>query len=550
MTTTTFDYGVFDADNHYYEATDAYTRYIDPAFAKRTMQWAEIDGKRRLLVGGKVNRFIPNPLFDPVAKPGSLNEVLPRSQSRVKRHSGPVRGDLEPIRPEYRDRDARLRVMDEQGLDGCLLFPTLGVGMEESLADDPPALVAAFSAFNRWLEDDWGYAYKERIFAAPMLTLIDLDAAVIELQRVLDNDARIICIKAGPAHSGNELTSPADKRFDPFWGLVNEAGVTVGIHSVMMPDTGVTWRTGSHRETSRLSGVRRCALMLDTDRVPLETMAALVCHGLFDRFPRIRVASIESGASWVPVLMKKLKKAYMQMPGGFASDPVQTVRDHIWVAPFYEDDLQRLKEYLGLDHVLFGSDWPHAEGLTEPRTFAEDLARHGYDEAEIRTVMAENARPLVQRLLRPKPANADQADTTSVRLGQRCHQRQRILEHGVAVDDRRRGDGDAHHHHLEPGINRVEDQVGDGDVERDARHDQGADAGVAQRLVQRRSVERTEPVIAGDDEVLRRRVPQEAKPGRADPELRRVSIPARRAAANKRALWFAPKAPGMLSAVQ
>ena len=89
--------------------------------------------------------------------------------------------------------------------------------MEESLADDPPALVVAFSAFNRWLEDDWGYAYKERIFAAPMLTLIDLDAAVAELQRVLENDARVICIEAGPADSGNELTSPADRRFDPFW---------------------------------------------------------------------------------------------------------------------------------------------------------------------------------------------------------------------------------------------------------------------------------------------------------------------------------------------
>ena len=70
--------------------------------------------------------------------------------------------------------------------------------MEEALADDPPALVAAFQAFNRWLEDDWGYAYKERIFAAPMITLIDVDAAVTELRRVLDADARIVCIKGGP----------------------------------------------------------------------------------------------------------------------------------------------------------------------------------------------------------------------------------------------------------------------------------------------------------------------------------------------------------------
>src|SRR5580704_16033053 len=70
------DYTTFDADNHYYEATDAYTRHIDKAMAKRAMQWAEINGRQRLLVGGKVNKFIPNPVFDPVAKPGSLDEYF------------------------------------------------------------------------------------------------------------------------------------------------------------------------------------------------------------------------------------------------------------------------------------------------------------------------------------------------------------------------------------------------------------------------------------------------------------------------------------------
>jgi predicted TIM-barrel fold metal-dependent hydrolase len=390
------DYGVFDADNHYYEAEDAYTRYIDPAMAPRAMQWADIGGRRRLLVGGRVNRFIPNPRFDPVAKPGSLDEYF-RGRNPGSKDMRALFGELEPIRPEYRDRDARIRVMDQQGLDGCFLFPTLGVGMEESLAADTPALVAAFGAFNRWLEDDWGYAYQERIFAAPMLTLADLDAAMDELQRVLDADARVVCIKGGPVHTPTGLTSPADARFDRFWGLVNESGVTVGIHS---GDAGYgryasDWEPASDFESFRHSPLR---MVLQADRPPYETMAALVCQGLFDRFPRIRVASIEAGASWVPILLKKLRKAYGQMPGGFASDPVETFRSHIWVAPFYEDDLGGLKDDLGLDHLLFGSDWPHAEGLTEPRTFAADLRRFGYDETEIHTVMAENGWVLTRRV--------------------------------------------------------------------------------------------------------------------------------------------------------
>jgi predicted TIM-barrel fold metal-dependent hydrolase len=139
-------------------------------------------------------------------------------------------------------------------------------------------------------------------------------------------------------------------------------------------------------------------MVLSADRPPYETMGALVCHGLFDRFPRIRVASIEAGASWVPVLLKKLKNPYGQMPSSFASDPVETFRAHVWVAPFYEDDLGALKDDIGLDHLLFGSDWPHAEGLAQPKAFAKDLRRNGYGEAQIHAVMAENGWPLTRRL--------------------------------------------------------------------------------------------------------------------------------------------------------
>jgi predicted TIM-barrel fold metal-dependent hydrolase len=393
--TRAVEYVTFDADNHYYEATDAYTRHIDPAMAKRAMQWAEIDGRRRLLVGGKINRFIPNPTFDPVAKPGSLDEYF-RGRNPADQDIRALFGELEPIRPEYRQRDARLAVMDAQGLDGCFLFPTLGVGMEEALAADPEACVAAFSAFNRWLEDDWGYAYHERIFAAPMISLVNADAAVDELTRVLAADARIVCIKGGPAHTPEGFTSPADRRFDRFWGLVNESGVTVGIHS---GDAGYgryinDWEPYGSLEAFRHSPLRS---VISSDRPPFETMAALVCQGLFDRFPNVRVASIEAGAEWVPALVKKFKKAYGQMPSSFASDPVETFRRHIWVAPFYEDDMGELKEVLGIDRLLFGSDWPHAEGLAEPTDFALDLRRHDFDEQEIRQVMCDNGRSLTVR---------------------------------------------------------------------------------------------------------------------------------------------------------
>ena len=122
------DYDIFDADNHYYEATDAFTRHLEPGFAKRTMQWAEVEGRTRLMVGGTVNRFIPNPRFDPVARPGCLDDYF-RGRSPADDIRGAF-GQLEPISPAYRDRNARIAVMDDQGISGCFMFPTLGVGME------------------------------------------------------------------------------------------------------------------------------------------------------------------------------------------------------------------------------------------------------------------------------------------------------------------------------------------------------------------------------------------------------------------------------------
>src|SRR5918994_1797746 len=117
------DFRVFDTDNHYYEATDAFTRHVHRQMRKRTMQWAEIEGKTRLLVGGQVNRFIPNPTFERVSKPGALSDYF-RAKSGVSNMRDSF-GELEPItdRPEYRDRDARVAVMDRQGLESVFVLP-------------------------------------------------------------------------------------------------------------------------------------------------------------------------------------------------------------------------------------------------------------------------------------------------------------------------------------------------------------------------------------------------------------------------------------------
>ena len=175
---------LFDFDSHYYEATDAFTRYAEPTLGSRGVQWATINGRERLVVGGQINRYILNPTFDPVARPGALYSWYRGNPDGLDLKD--AFGELEPIHPAYRDRQARLAVMDTQGVGGSLLFPTLGVGMEDALKNDPEAASKVFRAFNAWLEDDWGFAYQQRLFAVPYISFLDHHEAEAELRRVLD----------------------------------------------------------------------------------------------------------------------------------------------------------------------------------------------------------------------------------------------------------------------------------------------------------------------------------------------------------------------------
>lgn len=381
----------FDCDHHYYEAEDAFTRHMDPKLKKRGLQWAEVNGRKRLLVGGRINRFIPNPTFDPIARPGSLDDYF-----RGKVSASDIReafGDLDHMEdhPEYRNRDAKIAKLDEQGLAGCFLFPTLGVGMESALSNDLPAMRASFTAFNRWLDDDWGFAYQDRIFGAAYITLSDVDHAVSELEWALDRGARLVNLRAAPVPTETGNFALGDPRHDPFWERVNEAGITVAFHS---GDAGYGFYLEHFGLDAEFEAFRYNPLRSMLNSAPAaDAMAQLIAGQVFHRFPRVRVCVIESGASWLGPLFQRMSKAFKQHAHAFPEDPIETFRRHIWVAPFYEDDMHELAESLGAENMLFGSDWPHAEGLNNPLEFVKDL--DGFADDAIETIMRRNGESLI-----------------------------------------------------------------------------------------------------------------------------------------------------------
>ncbi|MDZ4826053.1 MAG: amidohydrolase family protein [Actinomycetota bacterium] len=384
-------YLAFDADNHYYEALDAFTRHLDPKLGPRCVQWAEINGRKYHVVGGHVSRAVVNPTFDPIAKAGAMHDYFRGNPNKLQPWEFLV--EREPIPAEYRDRDARIAKLSEFGLESVWLFPTLGILYEELLKHDIGAVTLTFTAFNRWLDEDWGCNYRDQIFAAPYISLCDQDWAISELEWALDRGARCIIMRPAAPTTADGPKTASDPCFDPFWARVNEAGITVVAHA---GDSGYS-SNGYARDgfSSGFSGGGRWAPSVKSfaiERAAYDFLITLQFDKLFDRFPNVRVASVENGSEFLRDLFNKLRQTDHKMPGYFTEDPGETFRRNVWINPFWEDDVNETVELMGADRVIFGSDWPHIEGMPRPLDYVTELKE--FDDAQRLQILRDNAREL------------------------------------------------------------------------------------------------------------------------------------------------------------
>jgi predicted TIM-barrel fold metal-dependent hydrolase len=377
---------VFDFDNHYYEASDALTRHLDPKLGSRGVRWAEINGRRKLVIGGSVNNYIANPSFNPVARPGALFDWYrgnPKRQGIVEAF-----GELEPLPSYYQDRESRLALMDEQGLDAMLLFPTLGVGVEEALKNDPEACYKVFRAFNQWVDEDWGYRFEDRMFAVPYIPMLSPRAAVEELEAVLARNPAVVNVRNAPVPVPGGYTSPFSEAYDPFWSLVEDSGVVVATHAGLDGyDMLVQMWEDSGPETSLFRSPLRG--VVTKARAVADFYAAAVCQLIFERHPGLKMASVENGAGWIPDLLHRLDDAANRNPGYFRDHPREVFGEHVWATPFWEDHVEDFGTDVRVDRLLMGSDWPHAEGTVAPRDFMTETLK-SLDEADMKRVVWDN----------------------------------------------------------------------------------------------------------------------------------------------------------------
>ena len=199
--------------------------------------------------------------------------------------------------------------------------------------------------------------------------------------------------------------SPGDPVYDPMWARLAEAGILAAYHS---GDAGYgryadEWGSGGDFQAFRNDPFRTRHRRAPPDlrhdrraRVPRRVHPPPEPAGRDDR-ERLGLGAAPAARA-EEVVRRRCRSRTT------ATIPVQQLRDHVWVSPYYEDDLPQLRDELGANRIIFGSDYPHAEGLADPLAFVDDLP--GFTDDEVRLVMRENALELsVPRKSRSRPAS-------------------------------------------------------------------------------------------------------------------------------------------------
>lgn len=382
---------IFDADTHFWETSEAWTRYLPKEAADRygvTFKRGG-DGDFAMYVGPRKVEISADHLFEDgsVPAPGKLHEWL----RAMKEGKGEI--DLHvPKTPDMMEPEARIALLDKWDVRSSILF--IGNMITAiSFLDDPKYAYDVINAYNAWMFDQWRYNYEDRIFSAPIVILDDLDAAIAQLRGVIAKGAKLILMPMGPYNR----KAPAHLDHDRFWAVANEAGIRVVFHvseAIYMKHHMAVW--GEPVQQSRIRQTAFVWMHGYSERPVIETISSFIFWNFFERFPNVKLLSAENGAEWVPAMLTKMDKCRGMAknghwPGGQLKErPSRIFANNVSVVAYPEDDIKTIVDQVGSsDWILMGSDYPHAEGVEEPRIFADE-ACNGLSEVDTRKIMFEN----------------------------------------------------------------------------------------------------------------------------------------------------------------
>jgi len=409
-------YRILDADNHFVEPPELYENYIEPSKKDLAIRLVyDENGHRQMLYAGKPTKFTTKGFVEGIESRQAESGLVERNADddvmtpgRLLNRLNPLKGLSDEERKElvagfrqqseaYGNRELRLALMDDQQIEAAIMYPASAHDIEFEFADDVDAMYANIRAFNRWIYEEIGYAPEQRMFLPPYIALADVDLALQELELLLETGTPMIQIKSGHAHGGRANPfggrSVADPIFDPIWARVNEAGVRLCVHlgGTDYQKYGADWSEDPDVTFGDFDAFQW--MMYWGDRTAYELTAALILQNFFGRFPNMRVCLSELGTVWLPYTLRKMDHAFMMGRratwGTLSERPSAIFKRHFVVAPYPEENVARVVDEVGIEPIVFGSDFPHGEGLAYPSQYV-DAQLKSFSPEDQRRIMRDN----------------------------------------------------------------------------------------------------------------------------------------------------------------
>lgn len=357
---------VVDADGHVLEPPDLWQRYVDPPFREWAIRIRRgDDGRDYLEVEGRPAKLTTPEMLGGIGGMGMSLEQLAEAAT-----SGRY---LAYAPPEAYDPQARLRLLDSQGVTHAILYPTLGLQWEAEVLD-PAYALAHCRAYNRWIEDfcaDSG----GRLVPVAHLTLGDPHAAAAELKRAVANGARggflLPFTLNGLPHGHPD--------HDPLWAAAQELDVPIAIHTGVDPPARSLHHRFNHVSWPEAVPANIWYLQLLFPQAVQQAFSTFFQFATFDRFPNLKIVVLESGAGWLPYWMDRMDALYrgsLRVTMMLRELPSAYVRRQCWIAADPDESfLPAAIAAVGSDRFLWASDFPHSDHAGDYIEELDELCR-------------------------------------------------------------------------------------------------------------------------------------------------------------------------------
>jgi predicted TIM-barrel fold metal-dependent hydrolase len=372
-------YKLISADSHIVEPPDLYSSRIDARFRDRAPRME----RRRTPAGREYDAWVINGM-----QVGTLGAVMQAGQRFEDPSQIDFLGMWEDVRKGAYDPQAMLAENEEDGVWGSCLQPSQGLFWYR--IPDSELLTEICRVYNDWIAE-FCRADPQRLKGIAMLNVDDVAVGVRELERAKKLGLVGAFIPVSPLPE----RPYRDPVYDPLWAIAQDLSMPLLLH-IATNRSGVPGCEFT-MDVSELTGAGRST----TDHWVRYSLSAMVFAGVFDRFPRLKVGSVEHETAWIPHWLKQMDFTYRERPvftKGWKSKegmlPSDYWRRNMFVE-FMEDDLGvELREHIGVDNMLWGSDYPHAESTWPRSRDFLDRIFAGVGEEERRKITSDNAAQL------------------------------------------------------------------------------------------------------------------------------------------------------------